>query len=113
MIHSIKVFISDCAIRKANNNSITVNDLTYVFTTKMGKFSVPFYTVICEDTGFIISINGNHTHTDTISRAIVADIEKYQKQQAEMQRLWSDYESNLMPDTSNYDGQWQSYNDNK
>ena len=77
MIYNIKHFISDCAIRKANNNSITINDLEYTFNTKFGKFSVPFYTVICEQTGFIFSINGNHTHTDRIVEAILEDIQKH------------------------------------
>jgi hypothetical protein len=112
MIYSIKHWLSDCAIRKANNNTLTLNDLKYEFSTKFGKFSVPFYTVICEDTGFIISINGNHTHTDTIARAIMADIEKYNEAK-EIAKIFADYDNNLMPDTSDYDGQWQSYNDNK
>ena len=73
--YSIEHWASDCAKRKTSSSTLTIQNLEYSFTTKFGKFSVPFYTVSCAQTGFSLTINGNHTHTNSIARAIFQDIE--------------------------------------
>tara|TARA_Y100001937_G_scaffold84166_1_gene113888 strand:- start:569 stop:790 length:222 start_codon:yes stop_codon:yes gene_type:complete len=66
---------SDCAKRKTTASTLEIKGLEYSFTTKFGKFSVAFYTVSCAQTGFTLTINGNHTSTNSLARAIFKDLE--------------------------------------
>ena len=73
--YSIEHWASDCAKRKTTASTLEIKGLEYSFTTKFGKFSVPFYTVSCAQTDFTLTVNGNHTHTSSLARAIFQDLE--------------------------------------
>ena len=70
----IQHFISDCVIRHAKRDSIVLGKNTYTFSTRYGKFLVPFYSIECEQTKLQFEIHGNHQHYNRLVEAIEKDL---------------------------------------
>ena len=71
---ALEHFISDCVVRHANNSEFTAKGKTYRFTTRYGRFSVPFFSVACDQTEFSVEINGNHQHHNRLIDSIIEEM---------------------------------------
>jgi hypothetical protein len=75
MYYFIAHFVSDVWIRQPRTGmNLIMEDVTYSFSTKYGRFSVPYITVKGSN-GFELTLCVNQNHYSKMARAILDDFE--------------------------------------